>query len=85
MSRRTVARPQAGLGYWVMALAVALIALAVMASGVRAQDALDKGLKTGATVPAGMKAPDQTGEIRSLKTLSGRAGLILLFTRSLDW
>jgi hypothetical protein len=64
---------------------VAAVALAFSLSGAMAQDALDKGLKVGQTVPLDMTAPDQNADTRSLKSLIGRSGLILLFTRSLDW
>ena len=63
----------------------ALIALAICATGVRAQDALEKGLKVGQTIPLDMTASDQYGTVHSLKSLIGRTGLILLFNRSFDW
>jgi hypothetical protein len=51
----------------------------------KAGDDLDQGLKVGQTIPLSMSAPDQNGDTHSLKALMGRSGLILLFTRSLDW
>ncbi len=68
-----------------IAFAFAMACLIVGASAVKADDQLDQGLKVGATIPLAMSAPDQKGDARSLKSLLGRSGLILLFTRSLDW
>lgn len=85
MKGRTISVPHTGVGCWVIALALTLAISAFGVSGVRAQDSLDKGLKVGETIPLEMTAPDQSGKTHSLKSLIGRTGLILLFTRSLDW
>ena len=61
------------------------VCLAVATFAATAKDDLDQGLKVGQTIPLNMSVPDQNGETRSLKALTGRSGLILLFTRSLDW
>lgn len=67
-------------------IAVALfIGLVLTAFAAVADDDLDQGLKVGATIPLDMAADDQNGDERALKSLPGRSGLILLFTRSLDW
>lgn len=48
-------------------------------------DTLDKGPKVGATIPLPLKARDQDGKARDFNSLSGERGLVLLFSRSLDW
>ena len=42
------------------------------------------GPKVGATIPD-FNLPDQHGEIRSLKSLLGPKGAVLVFFRSADW
>ena len=65
---------------------VATMALLAMAIGTtRATGAADKGPKVGATIPAVLIAPDQSGTERRFEELTGERGLILLFTRSFDW
>ncbi len=67
------------------------IALAVMVSGVgpRAQsrtpiDVASRGPQVGEQVPA-FSLPDQNGEVRTLESILGPRGAILLFHRSADW
>jgi hypothetical protein len=48
-------------------------------------DELPVGLKTGEPVPKALQAVDQNGDLRNFDSLKGSRGLILLFTRSLDW
>jgi hypothetical protein len=74
-----------GLRELVIAFTFAMACLIVTASTVKAADRLDQGLKVGATIPLAMSAPDQNGDAQSLESLLGQSGLILLFTRSLDW
>lgn len=85
MKARTDLLPQAGFIPLFLAAAAILAILALSTTGARAQDELDKGLDIGETIPVEMSAPDQNGDTRSLKSVFGRSGLILLFTRSLDW
>jgi len=69
-----------------LAIAVAG-ALALTAAGRAAQDApnVDQlGPGVGDVVPA-FSLPDQTGTVRSLESLMGREGLMLVFSRSADW
>jgi peroxiredoxin len=40
---------------------------------------------TGAPFPHTLNAPDQTGTMRSLKSISGTNGVVLFFVRSADW
>ncbi len=68
-----------------LAIVAFFVCLAVATFAATAKDDLDQGLKVGQTIPLNMSVPDQNGETRSLKALTGRSGLILLFTRSLDW
>jgi peroxiredoxin len=63
----------AGLG-----LAVALIAAPAAAQ------THNFGPAVGATLPA-ISAPDQTGAIRTLASLAGENGTVLLVTRAADW
>jgi len=42
------------------------------------------GPQVGATVP-GFSLPDQHGEVRTLSSLMGPKGLVLVFNRSADW
>lgn len=67
------------------ALAIILFSLFFVLSTAQAKDQLKQGLKVGDTIPQGMMVSDQSGEKYSLGSISGRSGLILLFTRSLDW
>lgn len=48
-------------------------------------DTLDKGPKVGAAIPRPLMAVDQTGKTRDFASLTGKRGLILLFSRSLGW
>ena len=43
-----------------------------------------QGLPQGAQAPD-FSAPDQTGQPRTLKSLAGPKGLVLVFFRSADW
>jgi hypothetical protein len=43
-----------------------------------------RGLAIGASIPA-LSANDQNGRPRSLESLAGPKGLVLLFVRSADW
>lgn len=68
-------------------LAAALLVLlaAGPAPAAPAYDKLDLGLPVGATIPNQLDAPDQDGVQRNFRTLRGRKGLILMFSRSFDW
>jgi peroxiredoxin len=76
---------------WRGALAI-LVAATMLAGPLSAApdptsnyDKLDRGPKTGQRLPVKLIAPDQNGKTRTLASLAGRRGLILLFSRSLDW
>ena len=65
-----------------------LAAMAVMiflAAPSQAADTLDQGLRVGDSIPQPLAAVDQHGAPRDFPSLGGKRGLILLFTRSLDW
>jgi peroxiredoxin len=39
----------------------------------------------GTSFPHALNAPDQTGKIRSLKSVTGKNGAVIFFVRSADW
>lgn len=43
------------------------------------------GTKVGDHIPVSLQAPDQQGKDRNFSDLSGDNGIILVFSRSLDW
>ncbi len=66
-------------------LALAVLALAMLAAPAGAQDRLERGPKIGMAIPHPLTVTDQHGVARDFASLGGKRGLILLFTRSLDW
>lgn len=66
-------------------LAMAMLAIAILSAPVSASDALPQGLKVGDTIPRPFAATDRNGAARDFRSLADKKGLILLFTRSLDW
>lgn len=66
----------------------AILALtAVLMSQPSAPPAVDissRGPQPGATAPA-FSLPDQDGRVRSLASVLGRNGALLVFSRSADW
>lgn len=48
-------------------------------------DKLDRGPLVGEPIPHRLAATDQTGAARTFESLKGERGLILVFSRSLDW
>ncbi|MDH3738167.1 MAG: hypothetical protein OER92_03160 [Alphaproteobacteria bacterium] len=71
-------------------LRTAVIALALIwpAHGALAAgdlDTLDKGPAVGTPIPHQLTAADQNNVIRDLSSLTGKNGLIVLFSRSFDW
>ncbi len=65
-------------------LAVALT-LAFEADAAPYYDKLDLGPKIGEAIPHTLGATDQHGQHQDFKALARRRGLIILFSRSLDW
>ena len=68
-------------------LACALFAV-LLVPDARAAGAVDErsdGPAVGASVGALIAAGDQTGTPRDFRSLRGKKGLILLFSRSFDW
>lgn len=66
--------------------AAAAVAAAPAASAAGAQyDALTVGPKVGAKIPHDLSALDQDGQHRDFRTLARKRGLLILFTRSVDW
>jgi hypothetical protein len=47
--------------------------------------AADRGPAIGKASPHALAAKDQNGDLRSRENLTGKRGLIILFTRSFDW
>ncbi|NKB50335.1 MAG: hypothetical protein GKS02_13335 [Alphaproteobacteria bacterium] len=71
-------------------ICTALIALALTLSqpgafAATGLDTLDKGPAIGTAIPHPLTAPDQTNENRDFSALTGKNGLIVLFSRSFDW
>ena len=85
MKQRAKTAAESNASRWLLVGLVLFTGLAMTIYTARASDDLDQGLKVGQTIPLALSAPDQNGKTLSLKALTGRSGLILLFTRSLDW
>ena len=66
-------------------LALALFAAASPALAAGAVDERLDGPAVGASVGALLAATDQAGAARNFRSLRGKKGLILLFSRSFDW
>ena len=66
-------------------LVCALVALALPVLAAGAVDQRSDGPKVGTSVGALIAAMDQTGAARDFRSLRGKKGLILLFSRSFDW
>ncbi|MBT5051208.1 MAG: hypothetical protein HOM58_22115 [Rhodospirillaceae bacterium] len=65
-----------------------MVAFTLPAAGVHAAGAVDelkRGPKVGAKIPHTLKVRDQANQYRDFKSLARRRGLIILFSRSLDW
>ena len=67
------------------AIFVALMLAAPPAGAADRYDTLAKGPGVGEAIPHSLGASDQNGRHRNFKSLARRRGLILLFSRSLDW
>ena len=73
--------------FWLRALFV-FAALAVPVGGAQAAGAIDtlkQGPKVGSKMPHTLKVRDQNNQYQDFKSLARRRGLIVLFSRSLDW
>ena len=68
---------------WTIFLALTLAA--PRADAADGFDTLDKGPRVGQTIPHSLAARDQNDQYRDFKSLARRRGLIVLFSRSLDW
>ena len=72
---------------WLRAFFV-IAALAVPVGGAQAAGAIDtlkQGPKVGSQIPHSLKVRDQNNQYQDFKSLARRRGLIVLFSRSLDW
>ena len=56
-----------------------------VAAAATGSDKLERGPKVGETIPHQLKATDHRGQSADFSSVAGKKGLILLFTRSLDW
>jgi hypothetical protein len=71
---------------WRVAIVAALLSLPSSAQAAEsAYDRLDKGPKVGSALPHSLSAMDQNGRAQDFASLKGTRGLILLFSRSLNW
>ena len=66
-------------------LAVALTFAIEADAAAQYNDKLDLGPKIGEAIPHTLGATDQHGQHQDFKSLARRRGLIILFSRSLDW
>lgn len=66
-------------------LAAAAVLLAGASAAANPHDPRDIGPAVGAPIPHDLTARDQDGQERSFKALAHRRGLVILFTKSLDW
>jgi len=85
MHQRSKTAAENNAGRWLLVGLALFVGLTMTVFAARASDDLGQGLKVGQAIPLTLSVPDQNGKTRSLKGLTGRSGLILLFTRSLDW
>jgi peroxiredoxin len=67
-----------------MRLLAALVVAAVLGTAPASAQTHNFGPTVGATLPA-MSALDQTGAARTVSTLGGERGLVLLVSRAADW
>lgn len=74
-----------GIAAVLSVMLVGVLFAAPLARATSDHDTLDKGPKVGATIPLPLKALDQDGKARDFPSLTGERGLVLLFSRSLDW
>jgi hypothetical protein len=71
---------------WRVAIVAAFLSLPLSAQAAEsAYDKLDKGPKVGAALPHSLSATDQNGRTQDFASLNGTRGLVLLFSRSLNW
>ena len=65
-----------------------MLAIAYPIGGAHAAGAVDemnRGPKVGQAIPHSLKVRDQNNQYQDFKSLARRRGLIILFSRSLDW
>ena len=72
-------------GYAAAFLAAILVMLPLAAQAGEPRDALAKGPKVGESIPQPFQTTDQNGTARDFRSLVGKRGVILLFSRSLGW
>jgi len=75
--------PKHLIGAALIALALTLPQQSAFAAGDL--DTLDKGPAVGNAIPHQLTALDQNNEMRDFASLTGKNGLIVLFSRSFDW
>ena len=67
------------------AIVVALVLAAAPAGAAERDDTLARGPAVGRTIPHSLASRDQDSQYQDFKSLARRRGLILMFSRSLDW
>lgn len=72
-------------GAWVRRASLALVLVIPGSWTASATDELKKGPKVGDRIPHSLKAADQNNKFQDFKSLTRKRGLVILFSRSLDW
>ncbi len=74
-----------GTGFAVALTLCVFLGSVNLATAATGSDKLEHGPKVGETIPHRLNATDQRGQTVNFSSMAGKKGLILLFTRSLDW
>ena len=72
-------------GAWLRRASLALVLAIPTSWTAMAADSLNKGPKVGERIPHLLKAADQNKKFQDFKSLTRKRGLVILFSRSLDW
>lgn len=67
------------------ALVLTLLALAALPAAAQAQDRLRIGAEVGTAIPHQLEVGDHTGRQQSFAGLKGENGLLVVFSRSVNW
>lgn len=75
------------MGFFRQALAIAALAAISFAAPASASqyDTLEAGPPVGAKIPHDLKTVDHRNQHQDFKSLAHARGLVILFSRSLDW
>lgn len=72
-------------GLFVLSIGILLIGGISAPVQASSYDTFKIGPAVGAKIPHDLKTADHTGQERDFKSLAHKRGLVILFTRSLDW